>query len=192
MSFLDYDDYIYPDAYCILIEELHRHSVAAAFGRVEVAEMEMIGSVAVLRRRRTPYDGFGVVDLFRDNFCPIHSYVIARDRVRARDLRFDSKMKLLEDYEFLMRFCANYPVFFAHKHVVIGDYVHKNDSSNSLAAGGSATSTGAQELRRAQAVLEEMRRTTVVSLAVQRMVGLRDGASPITVADLIKLVTSDV
>jgi hypothetical protein len=37
-----------------------------------------------------------------------------------------------------------------------------------------------------------MRRTTVVSLAVQRMVGLRDGASPITVADLIKLVTSDV
>ena len=71
-----------------------------------------------------------MIDLFRANFCPLHSYVLDRSRIDPWDLAFDPTLSWEEDYDLLLRICAKYPSDFSLVTTQIGEYYFKTDDSN--------------------------------------------------------------
>lgn len=48
-------------------------------------------------------DKFSLQEILKDNFIPLHSYLIDRNKVKAEVIYFDESFPVLEDYEFLLR-----------------------------------------------------------------------------------------
>jgi hypothetical protein len=177
LAFLDYDDVLYPEAYDMLIEKLRATGAAIAFGGICVKEIAISEVCDYTCQKRFPFSGDSLVDLFRDNFCPIHSFVIDRSRVSRQDLFFEPAMTRAEDYDFLIRLCAKYPSDFSMVKTIIGDYYYKDDGSNSIL-------TQSSRALDTEAFLEGRRRITLVSSSVQRSLGL-DPDPELTVRQLV-------
>lgn len=64
------------------------------------------GPLLMSNARADYYKGDGLLALLRQNFCPIHSFVLDRSKVDPEDLYFDQTMWRDEDYDFLIRICA--------------------------------------------------------------------------------------
>jgi len=122
-AILDSDDYLYSYAYEYLVDELRRTSAAIAFGNISRKDVRAFNDFVYTRNHfSTPFIGNDLADLVIDNFCPIHSFVLDRSAVNAMDLRFDDTLARLEDYEFLLRICAQYPASFSSRKRTIGVY----------------------------------------------------------------------
>ena len=120
--------------------------------------------------------------LFADNFCPVHSFVIDRTRVAADALMVDESLALLEDYALLLQVCAAHPTSWRLKDKVIGEYLLKDDGSN-VNPVGTAGRTAAW--RAAVAAVGRMKEGLVLSAAVQEALGVEApgvGAPGLTVA----------
>jgi len=111
-------------------------------------------------------------DLFRKNFCPIHSFVIDRQRIPPPYLHFDPAITRAEDYDFLLRICAQFPSDFTLAKTIIGDYFFKTDGSNTVNTEWDYTESGHTAWQISEDFLEQRRRITLVSFGVQRMLGL--------------------
>jgi hypothetical protein len=173
VSFLDYDDVLYPEAYEILTQRLSETGAAIAFGSVRVVNADVYPHfIHVSRQVTPPFAGESLADLFRANFCPIHSYLIDRSVVSPEILSFDTGMTWEEDYDLLLKICAAYPSDFGALKKVIGDYVYKTDGSNSVPTDGKLTEQRALEYERVGAFIEVRRRTTLIASEVQRQLGL--------------------
>ncbi|QCO00361.1 glycosyltransferase (plasmid) [Azospirillum argentinense] len=145
IAILDYDDVIYSHAYTYLIDRLQTSNAAIAFGRIAVKHvMPLKHYDFVLATTRDNFKGAGLSDLFVDNFCPIHSFVLDRSKVAAEELRFDETMTRLEDYDFLLRICAKHPADFEGLARFVGTYYWRIDGSNTVQSYG----PGAEENRR--------------------------------------------
>lgn len=48
-------------------------------------------------------DKFSLQEILKDNFIPLHSYLIDRNKIKAEVIYFDESFPVLEDYEFLLR-----------------------------------------------------------------------------------------
>ena len=140
LAFLDYDDVIYPEAYGLLIQELRDTGAAIAFGGVLNAEVSRAGLLPFTLSKRRIFHGSGLAQLLHDNFCPLHSFVVDRHRIRPDTLRIDEALTGQEDYDLLLRICARHPASFRRKDVIVGEYLFKDDGSNinPLAGPGSA------------------------------------------------------
>lgn len=132
LAFLDHDDTILAESYCDLIAELEASRSAIAFGSIAMKDAEVFEDMVLVNGRRLAFEGKNMLDLFANNFCPIHSFVIDRHQVVADDLWFDETLSKLEDYDFLLRFCTKYQASFALIGKVVGDYYIKTDGSNTL------------------------------------------------------------
>ncbi|MFD2273631.1 glycosyltransferase [Undibacterium arcticum] len=164
VSFLDYDDVLYPEAYVILIERLKVSGNAIAFATVRVVNAEVFPEfIHVAGQKGEHFVGEDLRDLFRGNFCPIHSYLIDRSIVSPDILSFDTAITWEEDYDLLLKICAAYPSDFANVKKPIGDYYYKNDGSNSVPTNGMLSEERALEYKRIQAFIEGRRRTTLVA-----------------------------
>lgn len=144
-AFLDYDDVIYPEGWRLLIGELRGSGAAVAFGGIVTATVSRQGLVPVTRDKRHVFQGEGLAQLLRGNFCPLHSFVLDRTRIAPADLVVDEGLAALEDYDLLLRLCARYPSSFRLKDRIVGEYVLKDDGSNAnpMARGGVAADWGA-------------------------------------------------
>ena len=129
-AFLDYDDTIYPEAYHTLVGSLLSSSAAIAFGGIVCKYCRVTEAAMVVTRRERRFNGEGLLDLFRENFCPIHSFVVDRSKVSNDDLFFNERLHRAEDYDFLLRLCAKYRSDFSNLETIIGDYYFKDDGSN--------------------------------------------------------------
>ncbi len=129
-AFLDYDDLIYPEGHRLLIAELEASGAAIAFGGVLNTEVVREGVVPLVTHKRRLFQGEGLRQLLHSNFCPLHSFVLDRQRIAPEDLWFDETLAALEDYDFLLRLCARYPASFRLKDTIIGEYLLKDDDSN--------------------------------------------------------------
>ena len=129
-AFLDYDDVIYPEGYRLLVRELEESGAAIAFGGVLNAYVAMAGAAPYTTGKRRVFEGAGLPRLLLNNFCPIHSFVVDRERVAAGDLVVDETMGALEDYDLLLRLCARYRSSFRLKDKIVGEYLFKDDGSN--------------------------------------------------------------
>ena len=175
LAFLDYDDTLYPGAYETLVARLRQVSAGIVFASVRLLEVDVDGCVPYANRSLPPFGGAGVVDLFRSNFCPLHSYVLDRSRVDAECLRFDVSLEMEEDYEFLLRVCARTTSDFGLLGTLIGDYAFKTDGSNTLGREGNLEGgLDGDQLRRFEEVearIERVRATTVLSREVLEQIG---------------------
>lgn len=129
-AFLDYDDVIYPEAYQMLIGSLLSTDSTIAFGGIVCKNSQISEAAIVVATKERRFKGNGLLDLFQDNFCPIHSFVVDRSKVSEGDLFFNERLHRAEDYDFLLRLCAKYKSDFSLIDTIVGDYYLKDDGSN--------------------------------------------------------------
>jgi hypothetical protein len=131
IGFLDFDDYLYPDAYSRLIERIRLSGKKAAFGAVSIAEMDRNPGGACQAKHPFPRASSKYY-FFRENCYPIHSFLL--ESQIAKSVRVPEDLSTLEDYYFLLS------VLNEHdwddeltRQAPIADYVHWTDESNTVA-----------------------------------------------------------
>lgn len=110
VGFLDYDDYLYPNAYEALLGRFAAEGcedIAAAMGGVmvgherEAGETGFIAFKRVMRQQRNKYL------LFFENLYPIHSFLIRRSALDGVVL--PAGLRALEDYHLLLQVLSRHP-----------------------------------------------------------------------------------
>lgn len=186
VAFLDYDDVLYPEAYTMLTERLKKTGVAIAFALVRVVKAhvfsEFIYAAEVIHNR---FSGCGLLDLFRANFCPIHSYMIDRSIVSKEILSFDTAISWEEDYDLLLKICAAYPSDFANLKISVGDYYYKDDESNTVPSHGKLNDKQLYEYALTQAHIRMRKRTTYVAPVVKKQLGIDKILNSLTIRDVL-------
>jgi hypothetical protein len=185
LALLDYDDVLYPEAYRLLTGQLAAGGAAIAFARTKVVRHDVYPNFLHARGQEMPFAGVGLKDLFRANFCPLHSYVIDRTRVPAGILHYEPMLTLGEDYEMLIRLCAVAPADFTLLDTDVGLYSYKTDASNSYDRYGALPPSAWARRHAAEAFLAGRRAVTVLSPEVQRGLGTPDPLPGMTVQDLL-------
>lgn len=178
LAFLDFDDAIWPDAYSDLIERLDKTKAAIAFGAICVKQREIFDEALIVTSRRLPFRGRGLVDLFRQNFCPLHSFVIDKNVVLPSDLQFNEEMARMEDYECLLRLCAKYRSNFDLIGTVVGDYYRANFSAEVPYHG--------PEWEKAKRQIEAIKTKTLVAPEVLQSLGFF-GVGEVSIAGLLRM-----
>jgi hypothetical protein len=185
IAILDYDDVMYHDGYTKLIHELQQSGCSIAFGKVVMKFVDVFQDAIICQRQQNRFKGDGLVDLFIDNFCPIHSFVIDRERVDHETLSFDEKLDKLEDYDFLIRVCAAHLSSFKLRDTIVGEYYAKSDGSNTIMLSSAVRVTQLAAWTRAREAVERRRRSTLVSQEVQAALGLQTFDPRMSVRNLI-------
>lgn len=189
VAFLDYDDVLYPEAYSILVKSLQSTAAAIAFASVRPLKVDMFPQfMRSAKLAVAPFKGAKLIDLFRANFCPIHSYLIDRSIVSSNILRFDTSLTWEEDYDLLLKICANYSSNFSALGKTIGDYYFKTDGSNSIATGQLLSEQKNVEYKKVAALIEARRRVTYISPAVQKQLGFSSIDPTMSIRDALSLI----
>ena len=130
LAFLDDDDVVYQHGYNVLIEQLSLGNSAIAVGGCRTARVKKDFGNWYIQTKEKPFTwGRNRFDLLKDNFIPIHSYVIDRARVDSCDLYFDDDLPPLEDYDFLLRLNSKYDFDFSKLDTFVCEYrLHENNS----------------------------------------------------------------
>ena len=89
LAFLDYDDSLYPEAYELLVSRVRDTDAAIAFGGIALHYLDMFHAFSHRTGAAFPFKGQGIFDLFEENFCPIHSFVIDRTKLTMQELYFE-------------------------------------------------------------------------------------------------------
>lgn len=166
-AFLDYDDVIYPEGWRLLIAELEASGAAIAFGGILNASVTRAGLVPYVTGKTRVFQGSGLAQLLAGNFCPVHSFVVDRDRAEV-DLWADESLGFLEDYDLLLRLCSRHPSSFRLKDKIVGEYLFKDDGSNDNPL---ARPENFPAWRVAEAAVEARKAELVLSPAVQLQLG---------------------
>jgi hypothetical protein len=187
VAFLDYDDLLYPEAYKIIVSQLQATESAIAFATVRVVSADVYPQfIRVTSEQKDHFSGHGLIDLFRGNFCPLHSYVLDRHRIDPCDLAFDPTLSWEEDYDLLLRICAKYPSDFSLIKMQVGEYYFKTDDSNTTGLVLSEAKRSAYEM--ISAMIEAQRLITMVSPAVQLENGISPPESRMSIRDFLDRV----
>lgn len=192
LSFLDYDDILFPEAHQILRARLADSDAAIAFASVQTMWVDIFSSFVLTHGRAVlPFGGSSILDLFHQNLAPIHSYLIDRRRAPVEELRFDETLTWEEDYEFLLRLCARAKADFSAIGTFIGWYNFKTDGSNSIpttAAAAFAREKDQQIVRRELARRKQrIILVSEVATAVRAAAGVQ-GAGVMTAAEAAALI----
>lgn len=172
LAILDYDDVLYPEAYRMLVGRLRQSGAGIAFGKIGVKLVNVFPDYVQPTGVAAPFRGDSLADLFAQNFCPIHSFVIDRERVPLEEQHFDASLTIEEDYEFLMRVCARVVSDFYLIKTQIGEYYYKSDDSNTVARRVNIPDVVLSRIRSCQAFNEARRKVTILSEDVQKSLGL--------------------
>lgn len=173
LAFLDDDDVIYQHGYTTLINQLLAGEAAVAVGGCRTAKVQNESGHWYVQTKETPFAwGRTRYDLFRDNFIPIHSYVIDRARVDASDLYFDDAFPPLEDYDFLLRLSAKYGFDFSQLDIPVCEYrIH---GSNSLPYSPDAPPEAFAFQQRAQQLIKERKESIICTVPLSDLVELQE------------------
>ncbi|MBX7198839.1 MAG: glycosyltransferase family 2 protein [Rhodospirillaceae bacterium] len=185
LAYLDYDDALYPDAYELLIGKLRETGAAIAFASVRIMRLHVHGHFFYTAERLASFKGNTLIDLFRSNFCPIHSYVIDRSQVAPEALTFNANLLMEEDYDVLLRICARYPSDFSLIGTDVGDYYYKTDGSNTVPTDGVLSPQSVERFKGVRTTIEHRKRVTMVSDAVLKLLGLPPSIRLMSVRDVV-------
>ena len=171
LAFLDDDDLVYQHGYTTLVQQLKESGCAIAVGGCRMAKIQNIAQSWYVQTKETPFAwGRTRYDLLRDNFIPIHSFVIDRSRVDPGDLYFDDTLTLLEDYDFLLRLCAKYEFDFSKLETPVCEYrIH---GLNSIPYATDAAQEARDSHLRAQQLINERKKRLQCTLTVSEVVEL--------------------
>ncbi|MDD2558036.1 MAG: glycosyltransferase, partial [Desulfuromonas sp.] len=175
LAFLDYDDVLFPEAYQLLAQQLSANNAAIAFASVQPMVVDVYRDFCYSRGylASIPYQGETLHDLFRHNFCPLHSYMFDRERIPPSLLQIDTSLTIEEDYALLQQVCAALPADFSLLNTTIGYYAFKTDASNTVAMAN--LSPQQQEVyARMSAKIEQRRAATPLAPSVQIALGFAE------------------
>ncbi|WP_156389671.1 hypothetical protein [Methylobacterium sp. Leaf465] len=173
IHFLDFDDIMYPSAYNLLIDCLNRSSAAISFGAIVSTYYERIGGKPYVTNKRREFFGKNKYDLFVDNFCPIHSFLIDLSKVDVSDVLFDENMSALEDYSFLLSFLSKYQGDFSLIDTPVGEYFRRDaDTINLANSEFPDPSLRVSRLEKAREIILEKKRSTRVEVRVSEFAWL--------------------
>ena len=122
LGFLDYDDFLYSHAYSILTAALTDKKVAITFVSVEVGNAIPLKDYDFIYKMTRTFAGKNKIDLLRDNFCPLHSYLLNTEAIDSELIFFREDMSRVEDYVFLIRVAGASPCDFSNIGNCIGCY----------------------------------------------------------------------
>ena len=170
LAFLDDDDFVYHHGYATLIDQLIAGGQAVAVGGCRRANIQHEGEHWFVESKDDFFAwGRSRIDMFRDNFVPIHSYVIDRSRLGSFELYFDDACPPLEDYDFLLRLFNTVEPDFSKLEVPVCEYRIRLDGSNSIAYGGNAPPEVVERQKRAQELIKGRKKQIIRGMsAVQR------------------------
>ena len=173
LAFLDDDDVIYQHGYTTLINQLIDGTGVVAVGGCRTAKVQNESGHWYVQTKETPFAwGRTRYDLFRDNFIPIHSYVIDRARVNASDLYFDDAFPPLEDYDFLLRLSAKYDFDFSQIDIPVCEYrIH---GSNSIPYSADAPPEAFAFHTRAQELIKERKKSIICTVPLNDLIELQE------------------
>lgn len=188
ITFLDYDDVLYPEAYSMLVAQAHKTGAAIVFASVRVAWVEKFERFTrIADEVCKPFgSGCNLTDLFEGPFCPIHSYLIDRKQIDPVDLWIDIQLVQEEDYEFLLRICAKYRSNFDIIRTRIGEYYWEKGGANNTPLRFSSTPDRAKAYERLRTLIEERRSSICVAPEVQCEHGILPPAPLLTIREFIK------
>ncbi len=192
LALLDYDDVLFPEAYQMLITQLQTSGAGIAFARTPVVLTDVYPQFLHGLSQSHPFVGQDLTDLFRSNFCPIHSFVIDRRALPDGTLRFEPQLTIEEDYEFLIRVCSAVPSDFTLANVDIGLYFYKNDDSNTFTRGAELAPEVAARNSAAREFVELRRKMTVLTPAVQATLGIERPERGLTVRAWLERAMPDL
>ncbi|MHA1540430.1 MAG: glycosyltransferase family A protein [Alphaproteobacteria bacterium] len=132
LTFLDDDDFMYAHAYEFLIKRLQEKDVAIAFGGIYRTDVKPTDSFYFREKRFDQWKDKTIYDFFVENCFPIHSYVIDKEKIDKKHLRFDTNLSKYEDYLFLLYILSKYSSDMKGRTTYIGEYIHRNDASNTV------------------------------------------------------------
>lgn len=177
LAFLDDDDFIYHHGYSALIQQLIDGGKAVAVGGCRRAMTRYEAGHWFVQTKEDFFSwGRSQLDLLKENFVPIHSYVIDRSRLGEFDLYFDESFSLLEDYDFLLRLCAAFDLDFAMLDTPVCEYRIRADGSNSLAHVPNAPPAVIAAQQRAQKLIKERKKSLVRHLSNDDLYYLIEGS----------------
>lgn len=158
LAILDYDDVIYGDAYTFLISRIKSDEKnIMAFGNIIRTDISPINGFYYQERKISPFIGESRSDMFVENFCPIHSFVIDRSRAPESEMYFDESMAKNEDYHFLVRLLADNEADFTSRSKFVGEYFVRTDGSNTINSEYSAPeSNKSHEWEKAHLKMQEL------------------------------------
>ena len=186
LAILDYDDAIYATGYTKLVAELKKSGAAIAFGKILVKREIAYEHVNVTTQTLDCFQGRDLRDLFIDNFCPIHSFIIDRQNIDREDLFFETNLVRLEDYQFLIKFCAKYVSSFACLNEPVGCYFIRNDGTNSVLTEGSNSRANIDCWGDARNAIELCKNAVVLDKEVQNAYGIVPYIENLTVNEFSK------
>ncbi|MBA2735012.1 MAG: glycosyltransferase family 2 protein [Acidobacteria bacterium] len=176
LAFLDDDDYVYHHGYVTLIRQLLNGESVIALGGCRRALMQPNDDHWFIQTKDQFFAwGRTRLDLFRENFIPIHSYVIDRSRLGDFKLYFDDDLPPLEDYDFLLRLCSKFEPDFAQFETPVCEYRIRLDGSNSLAYVPDAPSHVVAAQKRAQRLIRERKESLISNMPAADLVKLKEG-----------------
>lgn len=120
LGFLDDDDIFYPDHLGTLINKLETSANQYAWAYTDVlvplCELYNFNEIKITSLD-CPYkkEQFLLEDFFQNNFIPIHSYILDREKISLELLQFDETLKVTEDYAFLLKIAALYSPLYIPK-----------------------------------------------------------------------------
>ncbi len=184
LAFLDYDDVLFPEAYELLVRQMRYSGAGIVFASVQEMRVNIRGSLYQVAGTQKPnYHGESLFDLFRSNFCPIHSYMIDRRGVPGEIMHFDESLSIEEDYDLLLRICAACRSDFSLLDTKVGYYFFKTDGSNTVAQQTGLTGTRLLQFEMAQLRIKERKLTTIIAPEVCADLGLT-ADRPVVIKDL--------
>ncbi len=141
VGFLDYDDYLYPNAYSLLISRIEKSGKPAAFAQLLLSQVDPKSSGgACLSKKLFPTPITRHI-FFLENIYPIHSFLIKRELVK--NIAVPEHLEVLEDYYFLLSvlnkqdwddsLVGGSP---------IGEYVYWTDNSNTVSTSETESEEG--------------------------------------------------
>lgn len=176
LAFLDDDDFVYQHGYATLIRQLVKGGRAVAVGGCRRAKIEYESGHWFVQTKDNFFAwGRSRLDLIRENFVPIHSYVIDRSRLDGFDLYFDETFSILEDYDFLLRLCANFEPDFSRFETPVCEYRIRLDGSNSIAHLPNAPAEVIAAQKRAQRLIKERKESLIRQMPAADIVKLKEG-----------------
>jgi len=142
LAFLDYDDVIYQHGYKLLMKEATgaKYNDNGIFvGGCRVATLKEYDSHWMIDRKDMPFAwGKYPFDLIKDNFIPIHSYVLKLENIPKDILYFNEDLDRLEDYDFLLRLLEKINFNLENLKIPVCEYRLRIDGGNSTIVHGEA------------------------------------------------------
>lgn len=133
-TFLDYDDFVFNDAYSWLLERLFKADKAVAFGRVYATTYERTTGRFIRRSQRYEYGG-SFEEFKRMNHAPLHSFMLDLSKLDVSKLNYFDEHKYMEDYYMTLQLFtkdnADWEGLKLNRYV--GDYIHSVDCEHTLA-----------------------------------------------------------